>query len=98
MSHWNYRVCAETHECSVPGMDPEESFSIREVHYNDNGEVWGITEDAIGPCAESLESLKDVLRMMSEALDEPVIEMDDFVYAKYDAAKENSDSTSLPQD
>ncbi len=43
MSHWNYRICRE--EVTYPGdrSDPTERkawfYTLREVHYDDDGEV-----------------------------------------------------------
>lgn len=53
--------------------EPETLFGIREVYYDENGDVSGMSEmpDII---AESLDELKNTLEKMTECCDKPVID------------------------
>ena len=42
---WNYRVARNNN-------NEEEEFSIREVYYQEDGSIHGITVDAIAPVSE----------------------------------------------
>ena len=70
MSYWNYRIFRHT-------KDGEEWFAIHECYYDENNKVTGWTTRQIDPYGDSVEELKDVLEMMYEALDKPVLEYDD---------------------
>ena len=63
---WNYRVARNNN-------NEEEEFSIREVYYQEDGSIHGITVDAIAPVSESVEGLKEVLQRMLEACEKSVL-------------------------
>ena len=63
---WNYRVVRNN-------SDEWEEFSIREVYYEKDGSVQGITVDAIAPISESVEGLREVLQRMLEACEKDVL-------------------------
>jgi hypothetical protein len=67
---WNYRIM---HNRAVR---PESGhpFGIHEVYYNDDGSVYGWTEDAISLVGHDLDDLEWRLRAMLEAFQEPVLE------------------------
>ena len=44
MSHWNYRVCRET--VTNPDGSEDPLYSLREVHYDDEGNPVGWTDPA----------------------------------------------------
>ena len=45
MSHWNHRVCKETVDRGITQVsgEPLVEYTIREVFYNDAGEIVGVT-------------------------------------------------------
>ena len=67
---WDYRVI-ENH-----GM-----FTIREVHYNDKGDITSISEDPMVPSGETLEELKDDMQYFLQALDSPMLKKEEIVFA-----------------
>jgi hypothetical protein len=72
----NYRVMRvkRSHE-SGP-----EYLEIREV-YCDGGEIIGVSETSAHIAAETIEKIRDVLKRVQEALDEPIIDLPAFVAA-----------------
>lgn len=69
---WNYRITKRIHNHKYL-HEPETLFEIREVFYDENGDISGITEtpDVI---AHSLEDLKWTLSKMLESCDKPIID------------------------
>ena len=79
---WNYRVVKETYR---KGTATEEvGYEIREAYYNEDGTIWGITEDSKGLYGESLDDLKKGCHLMALSLDKDIIDLDTFVFAKPD--------------
>ena len=69
---WNYRLTKEIiHNKYL--VEPETLFGIREVYYDENGDISGMSEmpDII---AESVDELKNILEKMTECCDKPVID------------------------
>lgn len=97
--HWNHRVCKE--RCK--GRPDITTYTIREVYYNDDGSITGVTEDAIGVYAddefyhpeplpserEVVGEMKVTLERMLRALEKPVVDLDTIEYAKWN----NEDET-----
>lgn len=81
---WNYRVVQETHQTHIGEGYKEVVYGIHEAYYNEAGEVHSITEKPVAATADSLEELVQTLRMMQEACEEPVIDIDTFVFGKSD--------------
>lgn len=70
---WNYRII----KTRLPENEIEEySFGIHEVYYNDSGEIQSCTVNPVDPYGTSEEELRECLRMMTEALDKPVLDFD----------------------
>ena len=70
---WNHRVfkLVNNHEY----LDkPEILFEIREVFYDENGDVSAIAADWPDVIADSLEGLKLTLNKMLESCDKPIID------------------------
>lgn len=71
---WNYRVVRShgTH----PSGKPWECYAIHGVYYDPEGAggVEGITEDPSPAREDTLEGLREVLQMMTAALDHPIME------------------------
>jgi len=78
---WNYRVFETKHDgkafaYSIDGEkeqpEPWSSFDIREVYYNEDGEIWAYS-DTMSPFGESTEELKKDVSMYLEAFKKPAI-------------------------
>jgi len=69
---WNHRVVKRVHNHKYL-VEPETLYEIREVFYDDNGDISGISEtpDVI---AHSVEDLKWTLNKMRESCDKPIID------------------------
>ena len=72
---WNYRVTKQT--VDLGDLGSEEEYAIREVYYDESGEIKGWTQDAMAPMAESMEELIEVLRLMVDAYASPVLDLDE---------------------
>ena len=96
MGYWNHRVCKETHDGSII------SYEIREVYYNEDDSIWGVTTDDISVYAdivfedfteeEVLNQLKEVIDCFKKALEKPVIDLDTIVYTPQKKTKKDEDS------
>lgn len=75
---WNYRVCKTTY--TGEGFE-EVNYEIHEAYYNKDGSIWAVTQNAVAAHAESVQELKEVLSKMAEALNKPVIDLDDYTFA-----------------
>ena len=91
---WNYRICKETHPYELTNGTKGETvvFGIHEAFYNKDGEIWAVTNEpkvlasTLTPVdceseAECVESIRDQLKLMALALDNPVVDLDTIVYA-----------------
>ena len=69
---WNYRITKETKHHKYL-HESETIYSIREVYYDENGDIVNMAEmpDVI---AESIDELKNILGRMTECCDKPVID------------------------
>ena len=67
--HWNHRVMIRHHE----GTD-ETSMGIREVFYDDDGNIDAWTADDMDPHGETLEELRADLERMLACLERPVLD------------------------
>ena len=81
MSHWNYRILATV----IDDLDIQDvRFTIHEVHYDDNNEPVGFTENSIIPVAfisepsDPIESIDWQLEAMKLALKKPVLDYNNF--------------------
>ena len=81
---WNYRVFEKKHDgkafaYSLDGEneqpEPWSSFDIREVYYNEDGEIWAYS-DSMSPFGETLEELKADVSMYLEAFKKPALNKD----------------------
>lgn len=82
MGHWNHRVVRKVFHKGTE--NEEEQYSIREVFYNDAGEIFAFTENPIGLACETPEALREYIQWCLQALDKPILEEDGFVFAKDD--------------
>lgn len=69
---WNYRITKRIYNHKYL-HEPETLFEIREVFYDENGDISGMAEtpDVI---AHSIEDLKWTLNKMLESCDKPTID------------------------
>lgn len=68
---WNYRVLKH-----VAGK--EEWYQIHDVYYNtDDGSIASCSVDAPAPFGETVEELKEELKLMKEAFNAPTIPYED---------------------
>lgn len=67
---WNYRVMRRV-------FGGEESFSIHEVYYNEDGSLRNWTTEPQAVSVETLDDLRRLLEWMAEALDKPVLDWHD---------------------
>jgi len=67
MGHWNYRVVKSKKWYG------EIWYEVREVYYDDEGNVNGYTEEPGRPVATGLQELREVLEWMIKSLDKPVL-------------------------
>jgi hypothetical protein len=67
MITWNYRVFQE----------PEGDFTIREVFYNEGGEITGCTANPVEPFGETLAELHQCLQDFQAALELPILTLAD---------------------
>lgn len=77
---WNYRVVRRTFQIPThEGENEEVLYGIHEVYYNDNGEIWTLTEEPVEVISETAEHMAEVLSMMKRALELPVLDYDELV-------------------
>lgn len=60
---WNYRI-----------LKSETGYSIREVYYDDNGNIEGWTSTACEPSGEDMDDLEDDFEGMRLAFHRPVLD------------------------
>ena len=71
MSHWNHRLFKQ------PDGFSGEWYSIREVHYKDNGEIYAYSAEADGIGGECVADIEEILEWMKNCLGKPIIELDE---------------------
>lgn len=67
--HWNYRLTVQT----VEGV---EVWTVRELHYDDENNVTGWTENAASPYGESWQECAEDLLTMSGVVGLPAYDLD----------------------
>jgi hypothetical protein len=75
MMTWNHRVIK--YETRNLFGDPDVGYAIHEVFYNNDGEIRGMTSDAVKPWGDTKEELREELLRMLAALDKPDIDLDE---------------------
>ena len=80
---WNYRV---THR----PKRPLEGFQIREVHYNDAGDIVMYSTNAITPFGDLVEELEVDMNYMVDAMNHESVNLDnlDYLLAMKDETEE----------
>lgn len=93
---WNYRICKKTLEGN---NHVAVVYGIHEAYYNDNGEIWGVTENPIMVLTDivldldekeedAVKDLKETMRYITKALEEPILDLDTLKFAKPDFQEE----------
>jgi hypothetical protein len=70
---WNYRV-------TYRGKNAMEGYSIREVYYNEDGDIVLYTENPVEPFGDIEEELEECLRLMQMAFEKPTLNLDGVDY------------------
>jgi len=65
---WNYRLCSYT-------LDGEVFYGIREVYYNEDGSIKGVTPASTDEWTTP-DEVRGTLDMMRAATDEPILSLD----------------------
>jgi hypothetical protein len=79
MTHWNYRFCKQTYRA---GTELEEvEISLREVYYNSQNEITGVTERAVGIVGKTVGDIRQTIDLINRALEKEILDMDTIVYA-----------------
>ncbi len=86
MSHWNNRDCKETKNGTV-------YYEIREVYYNDDDEIWAVTEDGISVGCDiwdeqvteedCVKDMKETVERFRLCFEKPIIDIDTIEYVKH---------------
>ncbi len=75
---WNYRLVKKhTKNPEKLGGNEYFTYAIHEAFYDEDGKVWGITENSINLSAEHLNELMISWDMMIEAFGQPVLNYDE---------------------
>lgn len=69
---WNYRLTKEIIQDKYLA-EPEILYGIREVFYDENGDISGFSEEP-DVISDSIEGMKDILIKMLESCNKPVID------------------------
>lgn len=69
---WNYRLTKEIIRNKYL-TEPEIIYGIREVFYNENGDISGFSEEP-DIISDSIDGMKDILTKMLESCDRPLID------------------------
>jgi hypothetical protein len=75
MMTWNHRVIK--YETRNMFGDPDVGFSIHEVFYDNDGNVRGMTAEAVKPWGDTKDELRLELLRMLEALEKPDLDLAD---------------------
>ncbi len=94
MATWNHRIVRkrDPNYKEESAAWPEFYYEVHEAHYNDNGELCAITENAISPYGESMDDLKEVLGGMIKACETPVLIDGEIDYAPWDDGGDDDDT------
>lgn len=71
---WNYRIIKTE-------KDDLCYYAIHEVYYNSDGQIVASTVDPVFPGGSTVEELREDLRLYLLALDAPIINKSEIVYA-----------------
>ena len=69
---WNYRVVRDVHQV---GNEEHESYTIREVYYDKDGEIEGWTQDACYPAGDTWQECGNDHAIMGRAIGQPIVDI-----------------------
>jgi hypothetical protein len=75
MMTWNHRVVK--YKTRNLFGDPDVGYAIHEVFYDNDGNVQGMTANAVSPWGDTKDELRLELLRMIEALEKPDLDYDD---------------------
>jgi hypothetical protein len=70
---WNYRVIMEP--ATKNDIFGEDSYTIREVFYDDDGEIEFWSDEGCAPCGTSFQEVADDFDLMAAAFELPVLQI-----------------------
>jgi len=73
---WNYRIVRMNVDMGDGAVEP--MLGVHEAYYGEDGVVHSITEEPITIVGESVDVLQDVIDMIQAALDEEVLDYEDY--------------------
>lgn len=82
---YDYRVVQ--HDCGEYFYDRLEYYDIREIYYDDYGDIMGVSEDPIFPNGDTIDDLRKDLKLAQDALKKPIL--------KYSDLKQRCDDLSI---
>jgi len=71
---WNYRVIME--EASDDKLFGEDSYTIREVFYDDDGEIEFWSDEGCAPYGNTFQEVADDFDLMAAAFELPVLKIE----------------------
>jgi hypothetical protein len=72
MTTWNYRIVRTTHQL---GGQEHQSFTIREVYYDDDGKITSWTAEPCYPAGDTWMECADDHAVMGRAVGQPVVDV-----------------------
>jgi hypothetical protein len=89
---WNYRIIKEKNKEDLdPDVEDAYFFAIHEVYYDESKKPITCTEDPIYPSGTSLKELKSDLKHYLQALERPVLIMEELFINDQESDKTISD-------
>lgn len=82
---WNYRIFETKYEPLIEVDEPESSFEVYEVYYDDAGTPYARSSAAVEPHGDTKEELQKDFERQLKAFEKPVLnkqEFDDFLEEK----------------
>lgn len=75
---WNYRLVKKhTKNPQSLGGNEYYTYAIHEAYYDDDGKVWGVTEEPVRLSADHLSELMIEWNMLVEAFGQPILDYDE---------------------
>jgi hypothetical protein len=77
--YWNHRVLRQTINRKSLGGIEEYWYSVREVHYNPDGSIYGYTQEPVNIQGSSVEEIKEYCQWILNCMDKEVLIEEDIV-------------------
>ena len=72
---WNYRIVASR----IGNDSNDDIFGVREVYYDDDGEIQFVTTGRLTIGGETIDDIKQTILLIQEGLNKPVIDITSLV-------------------